>query len=446
MNAREHCGVFGVVGPDSTKLTFEGLKLLQHRGQESAGISWIDGDRIQTRKGLGLVGEALDPKEIGESLFSIGHVRYSTTGSTTLQEAQPLDDGFIAVSFNGTITNHFQNGDFSTDTEFILSFLRNQLSQGRSLESSARAFMDVADGAFSLLVLSSKGEILAMRDPRGFRPLVIGEIGDNKVVSSEDSAIKQLGGRVIGFVHPGEIIKITRDTVVRERVSSLPTTTCAFEYIYFSRADSEIDGISVYASRIKLGELLARNHPANGDVVVPVPDSSRPIALGFSRTSGIPLEEALVRTISSKRSFIMPSDEKRNEVLKEKFGIVEWAVRGKRVVLVDDSIVRGNTMKRIVNSLRSAGAREVHIRIGSPMIRFPCYMGIDFPRRSELVANIGDERAIARELNADSVEYLSVEEMVQAIGRTTLCKACFTGEYPLKGKYDLSALESVFAR
>ena len=443
MNAREHCGVFGVVGPDSTKLTFEGLKLLQHRGQESAGISWVDGGRIHTRKGLGLVGEALDPKDIGESFFSIGHVRYSTTGSTTLQEAQPLDDGFIAVSFNGTITNHFQNGDFSTDTEFILSFLRNQLSQGRSLESSAKAFMDVADGAFSLLVLSSKGEILALRDPRGFRPLVIGEIGDNKVVSSEDSAIKQLGGKVIGFVHPGEI---TRDTVVRERVSSLPTTTCAFEYIYFSRADSEIDGISVYASRIKLGELLARNHPAQGDVVVPVPDSSRPIALGFSRTSGIPLEEALVRTISSKRSFIMPSDEKRNEVLKEKFGIVEWAVRGKRVVLVDDSIVRGNTMKRIVNSLRSAGASEVHIRIGSPMIRFPCYMGIDFPRRSELVANVGDERAIARELNADSVEYLSVEEMVQAIGRTTLCKACFTGEYPLKGKYDLSALESVFAR
>lgn len=177
MNAREHCGVFGVVGPDSTKLTFEGLKLLQHRGQESAGISWVDGGRIHTRKGLGLVGEALDPKEIGESFFSIGHVRYSTTGSTTLQEAQPLDDGFIAVSFNGTITNHFQNGDFSTDTEFILSFLRNQLSQGRSLESSAKAFMDVADGAFSLLVLSSKGEILALRDPRGFRPLVIGEIG-----------------------------------------------------------------------------------------------------------------------------------------------------------------------------------------------------------------------------------------------------------------------------
>ncbi len=264
---KEHCGVFGVVGPDSTRLTYEGLKLLQHRGQESAGISWIENGKIKTSKGLGLVGEALNPGDIGISSFSIGHVRYSTTGATTLQEAQPLDDGEISVSFNGTITNHFKFGRYSTDTEFILGFLSKEISSGRSLESSAKAFMDVADGAFSLLILSVSGEIVALRDPRGFRPLVLGEIGENKVIASEDSAIRQLGGRVVGSVHPGEMVILNERGFYREKVHTLQTTTCSFEYIYFSRPDSEIDGISVYTSRIKLGEILAEHHPAKGDIV-----------------------------------------------------------------------------------------------------------------------------------------------------------------------------------
>ncbi|MEL9969588.1 MAG: amidophosphoribosyltransferase [Metallosphaera sp.] len=443
---KEHCGVFGAVGPEATRLTFEGLKLLQHRGQESAGISWRKGGFITTLKGLGLVGEALDPSKIEESNLSIGHVRYSTTGSVTLEEAQPLDNGNISVSFNGTITNHFLFGRYSTDTEFILKFLAERISSGVSLVDSVKSFIDVADGAFSLLILSSQGEIIAVRDPRGFRPLVIGEIAETKVVSSEDSAIKQLGGKVISYVRPGEIVTLRENEIIREGISNLTPTTCSFEYIYFSRSDSEIDGVSVYASRIRLGEVLAKYHPANGEIVIPVPDSSRPIALGFSRASGIPLEEALVRTISSKRSFIMPSNERRKEVLKEKFGVVEWAVKGKKVVLIDDSIVRGNTMRRLITSLRDNGVREVHVRIGSPMIKYPCYMGIDFPRRSDLIANVGDVDKIAKEIDADSLEYLTVKEMEEAIGRTTLCKACFTGSYPLKGRYVLSNLESVFAR
>ncbi|MEM0072541.1 MAG: amidophosphoribosyltransferase, partial [Metallosphaera sp.] len=401
---------------------------------------------ITTLKGLGLVGEALDPSKIEESNLSIGHVRYSTTGSVTLEEAQPLDNGNISVSFNGTITNHFLFGRYSTDTEFILKFLAERISSGVSLVDSVKSFIDVADGAFSLLILSSQGEIIAVRDPRGFRPLVIGEIAETKVVSSEDSAIKQLGGKVISYVRPGEIVTLRENEIIREGISNLTPTTCSFEYIYFSRSDSEIDGVSVYASRIRLGEVLAKYHPANGEIVIPVPDSSRPIALGFSRASGIPLEEALVRTISSKRSFIMPSNERRKEVLKEKFGVVEWAVKGKKVVLIDDSIVRGNTMRRLITSLRDNGVREVHVRIGSPMIKYPCYMGIDFPRRSDLIANVGDVDKIAKEIDADSLEYLTVKEMEEAIGRTTLCKACFTGSYPLKGRYVLSNLESVFAR
>lgn len=443
---REHCGVFGAVGEGSVKLTYEGLKLLQHRGQESAGISWTKDGRVKLVKGLGLVGEAIDPERLEESEASIGHVRYSTTGSTTLEEAQPLGNDRISVSFNGTITNYFMHGDYPTDTEFILTFLEREMKGGKPLKESLKGFMDVADGAYSLLVLARDGTVLAVRDPRGFRPLVLGKINGAWVVSSEDSVIRQLGGQVIGSVHPGELVVIQRGGIKREQVFHMLGTTCAFEYIYFARSDSVIDGVSVYSARIKLGEILAERHPARADVVVPVPESSRPIALGFSRRSGIPLEEALVRTVYSKRSFIMPSNEKRNEVLKEKFGLVDVAVRDKRVVLVDDSIVRGNTMNRIVSSLRGAGAREIHVRIGSPMIRHPCYMGIDFPKRSDLLARSGDLRRIAEEIGADSVEYLTVEEMELAIGKRTICEACFTGDYPLRGKYDLSSLERVFSR
>ncbi|EWG08072.1 MAG: amidophosphoribosyltransferase [Candidatus Aramenus sulfurataquae] len=443
---KEHCGVFGVKGENAVRYVYEGLKLLQHRGQESAGISFVENGRLKTVKGLGLVEEALGEGIDSNSNVGIGHVRYSTTGKTTLEEAQPLSNEVLAVAFNGTITNYFEFGNFSTDTEFILKFLNKDLEDGKSLVQTIKHFVDVADGAYSLLVLTRSGEIYSVRDPKGFRPLVLGRIGKSVVVSSEDSPIRQLGGKVIRDVYPGEVVVIKEGEVYSEVLARSEVSTCAFEYIYFSRADSVIDGISVYKARERLGEVLFERHPVDADIVVPVPDSSRPIAIGFSRRGGIPLEEALVRTLASKRSFIMPTNEKRNEVLEEKFGVVEEVINGKRVVLIDDSIVRGNTMKRLISLLRNAGAKEVHLRIGSPPIRYPCYMGIDFPRRSELVAYGKTEEDIARELEADSLGYLTVEEMIEAIGKNALCTACFTGKYPLKGKYQMERLEIAFRR
>ncbi|AWR97557.1 amidophosphoribosyltransferase [Acidianus sulfidivorans JP7] len=444
---KDHCGIFATIGENSVKYTYEGLKLLQHRGQDSAGISYID-NGIKTEKGLGLVEDALrdDIVEI-RSMYSIGHVRYSTTGKVTLDEAQPLSNSKISIAFNGTITNYYEFGEFKTDTEFILNFLYKEIENGADIVSAIKHFIDIADGGYSMLVMDDQNRIIAVRDPKGFRPLTLGKIGKNIVFSSEDSAIKQLGGNVIKDVRPGEIILVNPDgSIYSERVPTNGTYTCSFEYIYFSRADSKIDGISVYLSRIKLGEILAKNHPAKGDVVVPVPDSSRPIAIGFSRTSGIPLEEGLIRTIVSKRSFIMPSNDKRKSVLEEKFGIVDDIIKGKRIILIDDSIVRGNTMRRLIKLLRQDGAAEIHIRIGSPMIRYPCYMGIDFPSRKELLANDKNEEEIARYLGADSVEYLTVDEMKNAIGRQDLCVACFSGIYPLKGKYNYEQLEKIFKR
>ncbi len=448
MKIKEHCGIFATIGENSVKYTYEGLKLLQHRGQESAGISYIEGG-IKTIKGLGLVEEALNENEVSRinSKFSIGHVRYSTTGKTTLQEAQPLSTDKLSIAFNGTIANYFEFGNYSTDTEFILDFLSKDIKEGKCIINAVKHFMDVADGAYSMVILDDKNRVIAVRDPKGFRPLVMGKIGERIVFSSEDSTIKQLGGKVIKDVHPGEIILVNPDgKILTEKVPSSSLHTCAFEYIYFSRADSKIDGISVYMARIRLGEILARNHPAKADIVVPVPESSRPIAIGYSRGSGIPLEEALIRTIVSKRSFIMPTNDKRKSVLEEKFGVVEDAVRDKRIVLIDDSIVRGNTMKRIISLLRNSGAREIHVRVGSPMIKYPCYMGIDFPSRKELIASDKKEDEISKILGADSIEYLTVEEMKEAIGKESLCSACFTGIYPLKRNYSLQIMESIFNR
>ncbi|BDC19620.1 amidophosphoribosyltransferase [Acidianus sp. HS-5] len=448
MKIKEHCGIFATIGDRSVKYTYEGLKLLQHRGQESAGISYTEGG-IKTVKGLGLVEEALNESEVLQirSKFSIGHVRYSTTGKTTLQEAQPLNNDKLSIAFNGTITNYFEFGNYKTDTEFILDFLSKEIKEGKDIVDAVKHFMDIADGAYSMVILDDKNRVLAVRDPKGFRPLVMGKIDENMVFSSEDSAIKQLGGKIIKDILPGEIVLVNPDgKLLSEKVPSTSFHTCAFEYIYFSRADSKIDGISVYMARIRLGEILARNHPAKADIVVPIPESSRPIAIGYSRESNIPLEEALIRTIVSKRSFIMPTNDKRKSVLEEKFGIVEDAVRDKRIVIIDDSIVRGNTMKRIITLLRNSGAKEIHVRVGSPMIRYPCYMGIDFPNRKELIASDKKEEEISKILGADSIEYLTVKEMKEAIGKESLCSACFTGIYPLKRNYSLQIMENVFNR
>jgi amidophosphoribosyltransferase len=440
---KEHCGVVGVWSKDNkaTFIVYEVLKLLQHRGQESAGISYIDGG-IKTLKGMGLVEDAIDPIFLKSSSLSIGHVRYSTTGKGTIDEAQPLSNGKISLAFNGTIPNYYKFGT-NTDTEFILKVL----SESEDIKAGIRKLADIADGAYSIVILTSDGELIGFRDPKGFRPLVLGKIGENYVIASEDSAIRQLGGSIIRDVKPGEMVYVDKNgNIESEIVASSLVSFCSFEYIYFARSDSVIDGVSVYSARVRLGEILAEKHYVDADIVVPVPESSIPIAVGYSRKSKIPLELALVRSMIAKRSFIMPTQDKRESVLEDKFGVVKDVIQGKRIVLIDDSIVRGNTMKRIVKLMRDNGAREVHVRVGSPKIRYPCYMGIDFPTSRELIAYGKTEKEIASEIGADSVEYLTIEEMISAIGRKDLCHACFSGVYPLKFSYDMSQLESVFKR
>jgi amidophosphoribosyltransferase len=438
---KEHCGIVGISlrSEDSSRLVYESLKLLQHRGQEAAGISYINDHSINTIKGLGLVEEAIDPILLKSSRTAIGHVRYSTTGKGTVEEAQPLSDGKIAIAFNGTITNYFLYKT-KTDTEFILKVL----SDAKDIKSGLRRLVDLADGAYSLVILTEKGELIGFRDPKGFRPLAFGKIKDGYIIASEDSVIRQLGGEVIRDVKPGEMIYIKDNHVESEIIGIDKHSFCSFEYIYFARADSIIDGIPVYEARIRLGEVLAEKHGVKADIVIPVPESSIPIAIGFSRKSGIPLELALVKTNIAKRSFIMPTQDKRESVVEEKFGVVKTVVNGKRVVLIDDSIVRGTTMKKLVKLLRDNGAKEVHVRVGSPKIRYPCYMGIDFPTTKELIAHSKNEYEIAKIIGADSVEYLTIEEMISAIGRNDLCHACFSGIYPLKFSYDFNLLESVF--
>ncbi|MEM0091991.1 MAG: amidophosphoribosyltransferase [Saccharolobus sp.] len=448
----DKCGVFGISSKSFVKiqLIIEGLRLLQHRGQESAGISYIENRRIVSIKGLGLVDDVFKENPIKYINNGIGHVRYSTTGNNTIEEAQPLGDSNISVAFNGTISNYYKFGDFKTDTEFIYSFFKKRLENNKDINTIVNAvkeFMNIVDGAYSLLLLLADGTLIGVRDHMGFHPLVLGYINNSIVFSSEDSVIRQLGGKIEKHISPGEIVIVKNGEIVLSTlVRNSKAATCSFEYIYFSRPDSKIDGYSVYLARLRLGEILAERHPAKGDVVIAVPDSSRPIALGYAKRSGIPYEEALVRTVASIRSFIMPTQDKRNEVLEEKFGLVEEVVRGKRVILIDDSIVRGNTMKRIVSMLRSADVKEVHVRIGSPMIKYPCYMGIDFPKRDELIAYNKSQEEIGKELNVDSIEYLTVEEMIEAIRRNDLCTACFSGQYPLKFKYNIRELEKVFGK
>jgi amidophosphoribosyltransferase len=433
---RESCGVAAAVGPRATILVYRMLKALQHRGQESAGISWLS-EKIVTKKGLGLVENALSPKELDVgATVSIGHVRYSTTGSTTIKDAQPMDNGFISVAFNGTIANYRRlekqlNLRVNTDTEIILNILSNQIRKGTELEQSLLSFSQMADGAYSVVVLSLRGKVAAMRDPAGFRPLALGRVGTTTVIASETSAIEQIGGEVIRELKAGEVIVLSEEWIrTAERRGEVHT--CSFEYVYFSRPDSYIDGISVYEARMRLGEVLALKHPAEGDVVIPVPDSGRPVAIGYSRRSGIHITEGLVRLTNSMRSFIMPSQSSRIKIIQDKFGVVREVMKGRRVIVVDDSIVRGNTMRELIRRIREAGAKEVHVRIGSPPIIFPCYMGVDFPTRDELLAANMEPKEIGEHIGADSVEYLTTEEMMQAIGRVDLCNACFTGIYPLR--------------
>ncbi len=444
---REHCGLFGVYGlPHAAQAIYRGLFALQHRGQEGAGIAVSNGTTIRFYKELGLVSEVFSPKKLQELPGSagIGHVRYSTTGSNRLENVQPIVvecvDGLWAVAHNGNLTNAallrrqyqesgaiFQTG---TDSEVLVHLLADPLFRLRP-RRIARALNELA-GAYAFLLLTPFS-IMAARDPFGFRPLSIGRLGEAWIVASETCALAQIGADRIRDLEPGELITVNDRGLSSERFADPPvngTTCCVFELVYFARPDSRIFGCNVHAVRVAYGARLAREHPVAADLVIPIPDSGNSAALGYSRESGIPLDCGFIRNHYIGRTFIMPQQEDRTEGVDLKLSVLADTVRGKRLVVVDDSIVRGTTARRRVSRLREAGAREVHVRVASPPCRFPCFYGVDFPTREELIAGANEVEDIRAFIGADSLGYLSLNGLFEPVGGGGFCAACFTGDYP----------------
>lgn len=446
---KHYCGVFGIYNhPKAAELTYFGLYALQHRGQESAGIVTFDGEKFRSHLGMGLVpqvfkGEALE-KLPGR--MAIGHTRYSTTGSSELRNAQPLTidckRGQIAIAHNGNLTNAAPLRDelesrgsiFQTtvDSEIILHLLAQPSNNGTksTLVSTIRRI----EGAFSLVIMT-ENELIGVRDPHGFRPLAIGKVGDAWVLASETCAFDLIQAKFVRDVEPGEIVIINEKgiTSVKAFTEEQRRAFCIFEYVYFARPDSRIRDRSVYKVRVDMGRQLAREFPIQADIVVPVPDSGNCAALGYSLESGIPFEMAFVRNHYVGRSFLQPSQLIRDFNVRVKLNLIEELVRGKRVIIVDDSIVRGTTCKTRVNNLKEAGATEVHVLVSCPPHMHPCVYGIDFPDRTKLMAANHSLDDIRRYLNADSLGYLSQEGMVAATGhpKSSFCMACYDGNYPV---------------
>ncbi len=458
---KEDCGIFGIQNhPEAARITYLGIYALQHRGQESAGIASSDGRQLYLEKGMGYVSDVFDGARL-ERLCgnaAIGHVRYSTAGESAAQNAQPIRIGCwrgpVALAHNGNLTNaaglrHELERDgaifhSTSDSEVILHLLSR--SRRRTLEEAFVEALRIVQGAFSLLLLTP-GYLLAARDARGFRPLCIGRVGDSYAVASETCAFDLIDAEYVRDVEPGEVVRIEGASLESHR--PLPKETpaqCIFEHIYFSRPDSLVFGRNVNASRREMGRNLAREHPVTADVVVPVPDSGVSAAIGYSRESGIPLEFGLIRNHYVGRTFIEPKQSIRNFGVKIKLNPVWEILRGKRVILIDDSIVRGTTSRKILHIVRSAGAREIHLRITSPPLVAPCYYGIDIPTRQELIASAKSVDEIGRFIGADSIGYLSLEAVLRSVGdRRDYCTACFTGRYPTEILSDERQL-ALFAR
>ncbi|MGQ9779696.1 MAG: amidophosphoribosyltransferase [Bacillota bacterium] len=447
---REECGVFGIFAEDPAVevayLTFLGLLGLQHRGQESAGIAVTDGTRVACQKNLGLVRSAFRPEDLKSltGFAAVGHVRYSTTGATSLANAQPLvarfSRGTIALAHNGNLVNAetlltelemagsvFQS---TSDTEVILNLLAH-FSREPFPEALRRAAGRLV-GSYSL-VMMTRDTLYGLRDPHGNRPLCLGRLEGAYILASESSALSSIGAKLLRDVAPGELITIDRDGMRAEQL--LPPARraiCAMEFIYFARPDSIIEGRSVHEVRKELGRELARVHPIEADLVVPVPDSGYSMAVGFAAQSGLPLDIGLIANRYVGRTFIQPQQELRKQGVTIKLAPIETVLRGKRVVIIDDSIVRGTTTSILIRLLRDAGAREVHMCVSSPPYTNPCYYGIDVPAKRELIASSHTIEEIRRFINADTLHYLPLESLPRAIGLPAdeLCLGCFTGDYP----------------
>ncbi len=446
---KEACGIFGVFAPgeDVARLTFYGLYALQHRGQESAGIATADGERLYLRTGMGLVAQVFDEADLSllPGSIAVGHTRYSTTGSSRVVNAQPIRvrgvHGELALAHNGNLVNaallrpelEAQGISFrsSTDSEVIAHLLVN--AEGPDWERRMAAVMRRIEGSYCLAVLTPTA-LIAARDPMGNHPLCLGRIGEGWTVASETCALDHLGARFVREVQPGEVVVIDRDGLRSlQAIESPREALCIFEYIYFARPDSIIRGERIYPIRMAMGRELAREHPVDADVVIGVPDSATAAAIGYARESGIPYVEGLMKNRYVGRTFIQPDQRIREAGVHLKFNPVSELLAGQRVVVVDDSIVRGTTTPRVVQMLRQAGAREVHMRICAPPIRHPCYFGVDMASRAELIAAQKSVAEIERHINADSLGYLSLEGLLRAVGMPgeSFCLACFTGEYPI---------------
>jgi amidophosphoribosyltransferase len=446
---KHYCGVFGIYGhPNAAELTYYGLFALQHRGQESAGIVACDGRQFRIHKGMGLVPQVFDGEVLHGLVghMAVGHTRYSTTGSSHLRNAQPLTvdcaRGQMAIAHNGNLTNaaplreelEARGSIFQTtvDSEIILHLMAQPTTgvHENTLVQNIRRI----EGAYSLAIMTEQ-ELIGVRDPHGFRPLSLGRLGDAWVLASETVAFDQIHAKFIRDVEPGEILIIGKDGL--KSVQAFPEQTrrafCIFEFVYFSRPDSQLQGRSVYETRIEMGRQLAREHPIEADIVVPVPDSGNCAALGYARESGIPFEMAFVRNHYVGRSFLQPSQLIRDFNVRVKLNLIGKLVQDKRVIIVDDSIVRGTTCKARVNNLKEAGAKEVHVLVSCPPHMNPCVYGIDFPDRGKLMAANFSLDEIRKYLNADSLFYLSQEGMVKATGLPAdrFCRACYDGQYPV---------------
>ena len=446
---KHYCGVFGIYGhPNAAELTYYGLYALQHRGQESAGIVTCDGEQFREHKGMGLVPQIFQNdvlKQLSGSM-AVGHTRYSTTGSSHLRNAQPLTidcwRGQIAIAHNGNLTNAAVLRDeleskgqiFQTtvDSEIILHLMAQPTLGG--VDNNLVQTLRRIEGSYSLVIMTEQ-ELIGVRDPHGFRPLSIGRVGDAYVLASETCAFDLIQAKFVRDVEPGEIVIINKNGL--KSIQAFPDhqrrAFCVFEYVYFARPDSNISGRNVYRTRVEMGRQLAREYPIQADVVVPVPDSGNCAALGYSLQSGIPYEMAFVRNHYVGRSFLQPTQLIRDFNVRVKLNLVGDLVKGKRVIIVDDSIVRGTTCRTRVNSLKEAGATEVHVLVSCPPHKNPCVYGIDFPDRKKLMAANYSIDEIRSYLNADSLGYLSQDGMVAATGlpKSNFCMACYDGDYPV---------------
>ncbi|MEA3423581.1 MAG: amidophosphoribosyltransferase [Bacillota bacterium] len=447
---KEECGVFGIYDQDGmnlSNLTYFGLVALQHRGQESAGIAIRSGNAINYHKGMGLVQEVFDAHKLMglDGDIAIGHVRYSTTGQSQLSNAQPLvvrfRGGSIALAHNGNLVNAYElrnelekNGTIfqtSIDSEVIANLIAIEY-KGNIKEAVLSAVKQVK-GAYGLVVIFND-KLIGVRDPNGLRPLVLGKTKTGYVLASETAALDVVGAEFVRDIQKGEMVTIDEngwESIIFDDTKR--KSICSFEYVYFARPDSNMDGQNIYKTRYKAGKILAKEHPVEADIVIAVPDSGIPAAIGYSNESGIPYDVGLIKNKYMGRTFIQPDQETRELAVKLKLNVLKENIDGKRLILIDDSIVRGTTSRRIINMLREAGAKEVHVRISSPPVSHSCYFGIDTPSKKQLVGAVKTVEEIRDLIGADSLGYLSYDGLVESIGKgkDRICTACFNGDYPM---------------